>query len=210
MLTTTILRKSLLLGVGLIVPTVITLSSLPANATVLTFDDLTGFSGPIPNGYGGLDWSNFYYLDTTSFTPSGYVNGTVSQPKVAFNAFGAPATVSSSNPFTFNGAYLTGSWNNGLNINVSGYLGGILQDSQTVTVNTTAPTWFNFNYVGIDSLTFTSSGGTSAGYGGLGTHFALDNFTYNAVPKTVPEPSAVLGLLAIGGLGLVSLKRKQS
>ena len=36
-------------------------------ANVLTFDDLTPISdlAQIPNGYGGLNWDNFYYLNST-------------------------------------------------------------------------------------------------------------------------------------------------
>ena len=59
---------------------------VPTYATlVLTFDELppadkTGT--PIPNGYGGFDWSNFYYHPDNY---EGYKNGCVSAPHVAFN-----------------------------------------------------------------------------------------------------------------------------
>jgi hypothetical protein len=50
-----------------------------------------------------------------------------------------------------------------------------------------------------DSLKFTSFGGTKNPnlVEGDGTHFAMDNFTYNQVP----EPTTILGTLAFGTLG---------
>jgi hypothetical protein len=145
--------------------------------TILTFDDLSylGVEGPIPNGYGGLDWSNFYYLNSHLVVPvSGYTHGTLSGADVAFNAFGAPASVSGN--FNFVGAYLTGAWNNGLSIVVDGYNQGVLVDHETVVVNTDVPKWFEFDYTGITKLVFSSSGGTPAGYSGAGPHFVMDNF----------------------------------
>ncbi|MHC5598405.1 MAG: PEP-CTERM sorting domain-containing protein [Nostoc sp.] len=192
-----------------------TISAGQAQGLVLTFDDLGAsddHGNPIPNGYGGLNWDNFYYLTTPTYgtNPSGYQNGTVSSPNVAFNAFGNPATASTvsigGGEFNFNSAYLTAAWNNGLNILVEGFLGGITKYATTVTVDSTSPTQFNFDFLGIDSLKFTSFGGVDAGYEGSGTHLVLDNFTYNS--ETVPEPTTILGLLTVGSFG-VALSRKQ-
>ena len=142
--------------------------SQPATAVVLTFDELNVVNGssPVPNGYGGLNWSNMY-CENTSLIPSdsGYQHGTVSGTNVAYNGSGTSASVSDGT-FTFNGAYLTGAFNDGLSITVTGLLSGNPIYSQTVVVNTIAPTFFNFNYTGIDMLTFNSFGGTEHGYGG--------------------------------------------
>ncbi len=165
-------------------PQTVALTIQPAAvpATTLTFDNLPSASeSPIPNGYGGLDWSNFDYLDSSTDIPiSGYSHGTVSAPNVAFNAFGEPASVSGTT-FNFIGADLTGAWNNGLAITVDGYDQNVLVDQETVVVNTNTPTWFEFDFNGITDLVFSSSGGVSAGYDGSGTQFALDNFTYSAL-----------------------------
>lgn len=182
--------------------------SPPATAVVLTFDDLPGPNlSNVPNGYGGLNWSNMGYLNGATYTPSGsgYVNGTVSGTNVAFNEF-AQIAAASDGTFTFDGAYLTGAWNDGLNIEVDGLLGGVPLYSQIVVVNSTAPTWFNFNYAGIDKVTFNSSGGTPHGYSsGSGTHFAMDNFTFNT-----PEPSSlILAALGLIGLGVYGWRRKR-
>ncbi|MEH1858950.1 MAG: PEP-CTERM sorting domain-containing protein [Nostoc sp.] len=193
-----------------------TLGTGQAQALVLTFDDLPApefdYGSPIPNGYGGLNWDNFNYLTTPNYSinPSGYIYGTVSSPNVAYNSFGNPATVSTvslgSGQFDFNSAYLTTAWNNGLDILVEGFSGGITKYATTVTVDTTSPRLFNFDFLGIDSLKFTSSGGVDVGYGGFGTEIVLDNFTYNS--ETVPEPTTLLGLLTVASFG-VALSHKQ-
>lgn len=181
-----------------------------AFATVLTFDDIainkSGFppyETPIMNGYGGLNWSNFYALAPDLSNNNGYVNGIVSGDQVAFNYYGNPAAVSSS-PFDFNGVYLTAAWRNGLNVTVTGSLSGTLLYSRTITVNTSGPTWIAFNFNGIDSLSFDSYGGTNAGLlgdngsGGKvigdGTQFAMDNFTFSqAAPVPIPAAFWLFG-----------------
>ena len=60
--------------------------SIFAQSELLTFDDLQaiGFP-PVPNGYGGLGWQNFSYMDGVHFaSPSGYNNGVVSPNIVAY------------------------------------------------------------------------------------------------------------------------------
>ncbi|KOP25513.1 exosortase [Hapalosiphon sp. MRB220] len=183
-----------------------------AHAVTVTFDDLSGSQNTVSNGYAGLNWENFYHLDTASFIPSGYVNGTVSPTKVAYNGFGDPAVISTVDDiFDFNSTYLTAAWNDDLTVLVEGYTGGIFGEkkySQTVVVNTKTPTLFTFDFLGIDYLRFTSSGGNNAGYNGNGTHFAIDNFTFNKKTKAVPEPLTIFGSLTASGIGL-ALYRKQ-
>src|SRR5580700_1378124 len=89
-----------------------------AAATTITFDDLGSVSSatPIPNGYAGFQWSNFDYLDSRTAGPSGFQNGVVSPYNVAFNQGGAAAGFSSATPFNFDSAYLTGAWNDGLQV----------------------------------------------------------------------------------------------
>jgi hypothetical protein len=173
-----------------------------AQTEIITFDDLVpsllgpehNFEGIIPDGYDGLRWDNFGVSDTTeNLTPSGYQNAVVSPDNVAFNVKRNPALLSDGS-FNFNGsfnlnsAYLTAAWNNGLQVEVQGFVGTALIYDNTYTVNTTGPTLVNFNYLGVDEVNFISSGGTpNPAYapGGEGTQFAMDNLSI-----TVPEPSA--------------------
>jgi len=176
-------------------------------AAVITFDAGVLDNAPVPSPYQGLNWDNFYGMNAVRFTfnPSGFVAGMVSSDFVAYNAFGDPASFSSDTPFDFNSAYLTGGWRDGLNVQVQGFMGPTLAYDQTVVVAATAPTLFNFNYLGVDLVLFMSSGGVDQGYGLSGTHFVMDNMTIN---ESVPEPGT--SLLMLAGLGaLVALLRRK-
>jgi len=190
------------------------------SASVLTFDDvITGNQGYIPDGYAGFDWMQMGVMNPDvygePYTLSGYNNGRVSGDYVAFNANGYTGFMSSisGDPFDFNGAYFTAVWNNGLNIKVIGYTGsspgyfltGTPIYEQIITVDTFDATWFQFNFTGIDALSFESYGGTNAGYtGGSGVHFAMEEFTYNAVP--IP---AAVWLFGSGLIGLIGIARRK-
>lgn len=178
-------------------------------AGTLNFDSGVANETPIPNGYGGLNWDNFYALDAVNYylNPSGYLAGMVSPDFVAFNAYADPAAFSSPIPFNFISAYLTGAWNDGLNIQVQGFLGATLMYDQTVVVNATGPTLFNFNYLGVDRVYFQSSDGTPHdGYSGSGGHFAMDNLTVNIIP----EPgSGILLIIGLGGLAAAYAGRRK-
>jgi len=188
----------------------------PVLAEVLTFEDLylsddNEYYAKIPNAYGGLNWSeNFYQLDGSDpvWTNLGYDKGRVSDNHVAFNCWEKDVTVTAPNGrFDFNGAYLTAAWNDGLNIQATGYFNSVLLHDQTVVVDTTGPTWFSFNYLGIDELKFSSSGGTpnpNNTWLGDGTHFVMDNFTFT---EPIPEPATMI-LLGSGLIGVLGLKRK--
>ena len=180
-----------------------------ASATVLTFDDIAPvLLDTIPDGYGGLNWSTMGFLNSTAPTTGGYPGGTVSGEFVAFNEDGQVGSVGGV-VFDFNSAYLAAAWNNGLSVTVRGFLLGVEIYSQTVgvtysTIPGASATLFNFNFLGVDQLTFQSFGGVDAdlGDGGGGPHFSMDNFTFNQA-AAVPEPSTLL----CAGLGLVALSR---
>jgi len=181
-------------------------------AYVLTFDDIgevTDESLPVPNGYGGFNWGNlavgaFYYTKPTILYPNtGYENGIVSGDYVAFcTSYGTPGLGRiTGDTFTFNGAFLTAGWRDGLNVQVDGYLNNNLTYTTTVVIDTTGPTWYQFNYSNIDELRFNASGGTQhEGYEYDMEHFVIDNFTY------IPEPATILLL----SLGAVLLRKRHS
>ena len=176
------------------------LAAPSAQGTVLTFDDLPeSYYGPyVPNGYGGLGWVNLCYLDPAySFggqdADSGYMNGMVSPQHVTFNDLEQAVTIyAEGSPFTFNSAYFTGAWNDGLVIEIDAVATGHRGYNTTFTVDSTAPTLEVLNWADLNSMTISSSGGTDHGYGHSGTHFAMDNMTVNEVP----EPSALILVVA--------------
>jgi hypothetical protein len=184
-----------------------------AHADILTFDDISAptHGAAIPNGYGGFNWDNFSVLDTTSHEPSGYNNGVVSNPNVAFNSFGGGASLSGPS-FAFDSAYFTAAWNDGLKVSITGYLSGVQVDQASFIINTSGPTLETFNWGNVDTLQFVSSGGTPHGYtSGVGEQFAMDNFTFDqasqaAAPLPMPA-SAGVGLL--GALGFWMLVRRR-
>ena len=197
------MKKSRLLGT--VCACLATLLFNNAQAVLLTFDDLTPLTFDaafMPDEYGGLNWDNFGYVNGATRTPlgsgSGYYNGRVSGDYVAYNAGGALAVVSGS-VFDFNGAFITAAHYDGLSVNVKGYNGAELAYNTTVNPLRTEPTWYQFDFFSVDSLRFTSFGGVGAG----GTHFAMDNFTFNAIP----EPST-LALLSLGLAGLGFTRRR--
>jgi hypothetical protein len=178
----------------------------------LTFDGLvTQTFEPLPESYGGLAWENMWVVNPAQFpfqppapTASGYFKGIVSGDSVAFNAGGLPAAVSGSTEFTFNSAYFTAAWNTDLNLNITAYSEDTAVFGALLTLNPSAPLFFAPNWSGIDRLSFVSTGGQDAGFGGEGTQFALDNFVFTSTP--IPEPSSLvllgttlLAVLAVRG-----------
>lgn len=157
------------------------------------FDDitLTDGVGEVSDGYAGLNWNAFFaenpavalagFPDNT-----GYHNGVVSGQNAAYNGNGVDATVFSAGDFDFNSVYLTSGWRTGMSITVSGYDDGVLEYTQTVVVDYTAPTLFNFNFLDVDTVVFHAFGGTAVPeLGGDGTFLVADNFTFNITPGTI-------------------------
>ena len=174
-----------------------TVIATAAQAQTLTFDNLPART-VIPNGYGGLNWSNFEVIDGIAEPSNGYHNGTISPNNVAFNSFGNPADLTSATPFTLSSGYFTAAWNNGLSLEVQGFAGASLLYDHTYILNTASPQLLSFNFIGITDAHFISSGGTNPGLSGSGIQFAMDNLTIGSVPE--PSTMALTGLGAIAGL----------
>src|SRR5260370_32473523 len=131
------------------------LAQCPTNITTktLTFDDVSPYEYVIiSNGYGGLQWTNFF-IQNGSRSP-GFDRGAVSQPNVALDGFGDPASISSDALFSLKSAYLTAVYVNSQRISVQGFRNGSLIYNNTYDVNDNAPTLFHFNYRGGDRVTF--------------------------------------------------------
>ena len=187
-------------------------------ATLLTFDELPiqTYFGTVPNGYATLQWNQFGIIYPQNYpgNPGGYLSGMLSPSNVAFNAFvNSDGTTTGSiytqnSVFDLDSAYLTAAWNDGLQMIALGFLGDTLTYSNSYTLSSTSPTFIDFNYDGIDRVSFISSGGTPHGYGsGGGTQVAFDNLVV-----TIPEPGTrtmfILGAALIWVVALRGSRRR--
>jgi hypothetical protein len=202
--------------------TLLALSTLSASGqTVVTFDDLpeTGSGTLLASPYYGLTWGGFYVNNAILYTNilpheipsltdglSGNYYGMVSPSNVALMAKdGGSGEIYSASNFNFFSAYLTGEWNNNLNIEVQGFSGTNLLYDQIVVASATNATLFTFSYLDIDRLVFSGSGGQPAfGLSNQYSSIIMDNFTF----EFVPEPSSLL-LAALGGVSLVPFLRRR-
>ena len=166
-----------------------------AGATIYTFDDVSPVEYTmIQDGYGGLQWDNFFIEN--GLNAPGFLKGTVSSPNVAFDGLGKPASIRSADPFTLESAYFTSVYVPAQQIRAQGFTRGFQTYDHTFTVNNTAPTLIDFNYVGIDQVTFTIL--TSPG--GI---FAMDNLVV-----VIPEPGVCALFTVAAALGALGRLRK--
>jgi hypothetical protein len=198
-------------------------------ATTLGFDPpvlSTTTYAPVPNGYGGLNWTNTYYMNksyaSASFPGSGYIPGTTSAPNMAFDGGGFSSTIFDPTSFlNFDSAELTSAWVPNLNLLVQGFntnvSGTVPIYTRTVTLSNTAPTLFNFDsggaFVGVNELVFTPFvNPTDPNPNPAGTQFAMDDFTFSSNPVgAVPEPASIaLAAIGIAGLGLAVRRRSRT
>jgi hypothetical protein len=174
---------------------------------LLTFDDLSGLQAPIPNGYGGFQWDQFSSYNTLVGSAqvglNGSNNGLVSSPNVAYNQGGVPASISGG-PFNLISGHLMGIWNDGLQVEVRGFVGATLTYDNTYSVGTQGSTLINFGYLGVDKVEFISSGGVPHGFPqGDGFQFGMDDLD---ITDSIPEPSP-LALAALGLAAMLILRR---
>ncbi|MEW5786676.1 MAG: PEP-CTERM sorting domain-containing protein [Pseudomonadota bacterium] len=173
-----------------------------AHAAGIGFDDITGPGVPaIADGYAGLDWTNMYSADSSTYPyDSGFIWGNVSADRVAFSGPLGSSGFASATDFTFDSVHLTGAWRDDLNVLVEGYDDGVLMHSVNLVVDLYAPTWFSFGWSSIDSVIFTTSGGVNAGLRSNGPQLVLDDLLLTPVPEA--ETWAML----LVGLGVVALQ----
>ena len=171
-----------------------------AGATVLTFDDvmdpMPATNARLPNGYGGLNWNNFWVINSKWDQSGGigYTTGVKSPDYVAANYKGEVSSAGGG-VFNFLGAYLTSAHDAPNSAVITGYLGPDLVYQTDPLILTVVATEHDFGtaFYGIDRLTFSST-----------SQFVMDNVTYNPVP----EPATML-LLGFGLIGMTVIGRKR-
>lgn len=143
----------------------------------MTFDSLSS-SAAVPSGYSNIIWTNAN-THTAAANTSGYYTGTVSSPYSIYNPGGSPMTMTSANSslITLYTLAAAAAWYDNLQLAVVGYNSNVVIATNTFTLQVFTVSYLTFTgYSGLDTITFTTSGGTkNAGVGGSGTHFAMDN-----------------------------------
>jgi hypothetical protein len=193
--------------------------SVPASATVLTFEDLDpGYAayGFVPAGYAGFAWGGDYgaYWITEDYHPvSGYHNVATMAPNSRMAIFtpGQSAMSMSDDAFTLNSLDIGAAWNDDQYVTVAGYLNGSLVDSDYFVAPVTGMTK-SFDWGWVDTAWITPDLDTGVPhpgfeYGGAGCHFvAVDNIDYTAAPG-LPAFVLVGAAPVVGGL-VRRLRRK--
>jgi len=162
-----------------------------SSTITITFED--AFQQASYADYDGLQWSNVIFTSIVGEPASGYLNAAVSGTNVAFNGYGAPAIIRSTNAFDFDSVYLTAAWRNDLQVDIQGFSGQNLVYNETNSVNSSGPTLINFNYMDITEVVISTSGGVNPGYAADGTQVIMDNLTVTEVPEPAAVSCAVLG-----------------
>ncbi len=210
------MRKSLCLqlvrAAGLL-----TLLACTASAGVLTFEDIPCCGDPgsvpaslIPNGYSGFNWTNFGVEEPLlGAGPTGGPAGIISSPRVAYNGWGLTASLSTADgsAFNFESVYITSVYRDAMNVDITAYRLGVQVDHRLVIPDATSATLYEFDWNGIDQLSFAATGGTvHPGY--INPYgqavFVMDNFTFQS---GTPEPAGAI-LLCSGFAALIAVCRR--
>ncbi len=197
-----------------------------ASATTVTFDTISNGSS-VPNGFGGLNWSNwtiedysqspFTYtgyetFDSDGYTHTAYLYGDGNQTVLG--------TITSGSPIVIDSLLMDAAWRNDVTLTLQGFLHGTLVDSTSLLLDTgydctssssctadgMAPASIALGW-DVDELQIQGTGGS----GGIGTyefplaqqsHVVLAALNYS----NAPEPRTVL-LVFIGVAAILFAKR---
>ncbi len=127
---------------------------------VVGFDDFTAANtiAEVPNGYFGLDWSNWVATHRLVYGGPGYVNTNQSGEFVGYNGSGSPGRISSDEPFDFVGAYMGVAWPAAEDypVTVRAWRGDELIHEDTLELATTGAIYFDADYRSITDLEIAS------------------------------------------------------
>jgi len=141
-------------------------------------------NNPIPDGYHGLEWSEWARVEAGTFRPgSGYQNVLNSGEYVGYNGLAEAVSFSNSaEDFDLVSANMAAAWNDDLEVTVNAYDDGVLVGTANLLLDPTKELIdfslyndANNRFTSIDTVEIVSAGGTDAGLGGGGTHVAMDD-----------------------------------
>jgi hypothetical protein len=160
-----------------------------------TFDDLA-HKAAVPSSYGGLTWRNFYAYAAGIGVTAAYGIPMLSEPNVAYNGWGGPATITNAAPFDMLSAELAAVFYDDLNLEVKGYCGERLTYDRNFSLSAIVPVTIQFECYGVTSVSFVSSGGVLYRPGG-DSQFAMDDLVI--IPHNAAAVPPVLQHLTQAG-----------
>lgn len=173
--------------VGFAVVSLCWLFSAPVRAEIITFEEhQTGWPG-IAAPYHRLSWNKFFVYSKGEFSsPNGYAVAVSSGTQAAYTAVGQDAGIMSG-LFNLNSAHVAAAWRDGLQLCSRGFLSGSLVYSNTYELSAVSGTQIHFNYVGVDSVIFSASGGSHhPGYDNWDeTSFGIDDLDVDVISTVI-------------------------
>lgn len=195
---------------GLVLLLLLAVPGAWAGPVTLMFDDvITSSAVAMPEGYGGLSWTNFRVVRGDFAPDSGYARGMVSPQNVAANPQGSPASFSlASGTFVLTGFYATAAWSEGLEATFTGFQGATQVYQYNTLLSTLSPLLIELNWSGINRVEFSGTGGVDNPQdGGVGPHIVLDNLVFADLPVSQVPEAGTAWLLGAGLLGLLWRRR---
>lgn len=177
-----------------------------AEAALLTFEDIAFDEAteivPIPDGYGGLNWSGARVVNPSAYnngsTLDHYGPGVVSGRNVAINV--RKMVISSDSAFLLRGAHFSSGIGGPMSITIEALLDGNGVRFDDVALNQGVVQYVPFNSARVDTLIFSVEIDTFT--------FTMDDLEIQPIAE-IPEPTT-LALIGLGVAGLVARRlRKQ-
>ncbi|MBD2486756.1 PEP-CTERM sorting domain-containing protein [Aulosira sp. FACHB-615] len=189
-------------------------TSHTANAATLLSDNFNSENG----GVGSLNYNAFTNWNVSGGSVDLIGNG-------SFDLFPGNGLYLDTDGSTSNAGRITSktafTFNPGDLVDISFDLGGASRRGETNSVIVSLGSLFNETFTlpanealttirrRINVATLTTANLAFEGVGGDNVGLILDNITLSRTPTSIPEPSAWLGVLALGALGTVSVSKRQ-